>query len=177
MVCCVCCWQDDPMTNLNTAFDVAEKYLDIPKMLDAEGEQAGRKTVKWWWGGHTVLFTCVERPKYTLSEVQFRCLKVMRSSFQDMDVGLHHPIIYLIGQVCTFSRYITWHVHCWITPVASVSAVLRVNVQEENWNYQNLDEVVNKRKRHMMRDDGWTLFTNCLLIFWHQFLWDCMFWP
>lgn len=27
------------MTNLNTAFDVAEKYLDIPKMLDAEGEQ------------------------------------------------------------------------------------------------------------------------------------------
>uniref|UniRef100_A0A3Q2Z722 Actinin, alpha 1 n=1 Tax=Hippocampus comes TaxID=109280 RepID=A0A3Q2Z722_HIPCM len=30
------CRQDDPMTNLNTAFDVAEKYLDIPKMLDAE---------------------------------------------------------------------------------------------------------------------------------------------
>lgn len=35
------------MTNLNTAFDVAEKYLDIPKMLDAEGEQAGSQTVKW----------------------------------------------------------------------------------------------------------------------------------
>ncbi len=34
------------MTNLNTAFDVAEKYLDIPKMLDAEGERAGGKTVK-----------------------------------------------------------------------------------------------------------------------------------
>ncbi len=33
--------QDDPMTNLNTAFDVAEKYLDIPKMLDAEGETCG----------------------------------------------------------------------------------------------------------------------------------------
>lgn len=32
--------QDDPMTNLNTAFDVAEKYLDIPKMLDAEGKIA-----------------------------------------------------------------------------------------------------------------------------------------
>ncbi|MEE6491844.1 hypothetical protein FKM82_016397 [Ascaphus truei] len=28
--------KDDPFTNLNTAFDVAEKYLDIPKMLDAE---------------------------------------------------------------------------------------------------------------------------------------------
>uniref|UniRef100_A0A8C2A7J7 Actinin, alpha 1 n=1 Tax=Cyprinus carpio TaxID=7962 RepID=A0A8C2A7J7_CYPCA len=28
--------KDDPMTNLNTAVDVAEKYLDIPKMLDAE---------------------------------------------------------------------------------------------------------------------------------------------
>uniref|UniRef100_A0AAX7V1E5 Actinin alpha 3b n=1 Tax=Astatotilapia calliptera TaxID=8154 RepID=A0AAX7V1E5_ASTCA len=28
--------QDDPIGNLNTAFEVAEKYLDIPKMLDAE---------------------------------------------------------------------------------------------------------------------------------------------
>ena len=25
------------MTNLNLAFDIAEKHLDIPKMLDAEG--------------------------------------------------------------------------------------------------------------------------------------------
>lgn len=33
------------MTNLNTAFDVAEKYLDIPKMLDAEGELRRRKSV------------------------------------------------------------------------------------------------------------------------------------
>lgn len=32
------------MTNLNTAFDVAEKYLDIPKMLDAEGELRWRKS-------------------------------------------------------------------------------------------------------------------------------------
>lgn len=30
--------QDDPVTNLNNAFEVAEKYLDIPKMLDAEGK-------------------------------------------------------------------------------------------------------------------------------------------
>jgi actinin alpha len=29
--------KDDPIRNLNYAFDVAEKYLDIPKMLDAEG--------------------------------------------------------------------------------------------------------------------------------------------
>uniref|UniRef100_UPI00358F1164 alpha-actinin-2-like n=1 Tax=Myxine glutinosa TaxID=7769 RepID=UPI00358F1164 len=28
--------KDDPITNLNLAFEVAEKYLDIPKMLDAE---------------------------------------------------------------------------------------------------------------------------------------------
>lgn len=28
------------MTNLNNAFEVAEKYLDIPKMLDAEGKRA-----------------------------------------------------------------------------------------------------------------------------------------
>uniref|UniRef100_A0A665X3N7 Actinin alpha 3b n=1 Tax=Echeneis naucrates TaxID=173247 RepID=A0A665X3N7_ECHNA len=30
------CLQDDPIGNLNTAFEVAEKFLDIPKMLDAE---------------------------------------------------------------------------------------------------------------------------------------------
>ncbi len=42
--------QDDPMTNLNTAFDVAEKYLDIPKMLDAEGET-------WRTGFFLFLFT------------------------------------------------------------------------------------------------------------------------
>ncbi|XP_059841018.1 alpha-actinin-1-like isoform X2 [Hemitrygon akajei] len=28
--------KDDPLSNLNNAFEVAEKYLDIPKMLDAE---------------------------------------------------------------------------------------------------------------------------------------------
>ncbi|XP_058715851.1 alpha-actinin-4 isoform X9 [Poecile atricapillus] len=28
--------KDDPVTNLNNAFEVAEKFLDIPKMLDAE---------------------------------------------------------------------------------------------------------------------------------------------
>ena len=30
--------QDNPVENLNLAFDIAEKYLDIPKMLDAEGK-------------------------------------------------------------------------------------------------------------------------------------------
>lgn len=34
---CLLLSQDDPIGNLNTAFEVAEKYLDIPKMLDAEG--------------------------------------------------------------------------------------------------------------------------------------------
>ena len=34
--------QDDPLTNLNLAFDIAEKHLDIPKMLDAEGKQIER---------------------------------------------------------------------------------------------------------------------------------------
>lgn len=38
MLFLLCLFQDDPLTNLNTAFDVAEKYLDIPKMLDAEGK-------------------------------------------------------------------------------------------------------------------------------------------
>lgn len=34
---CFTFYQDNPMENLNTAFDVAEKHLDIPRMLDAEG--------------------------------------------------------------------------------------------------------------------------------------------
>lgn len=32
--------KDNPLQNLNTAFDVAEKYLDIPRMLDPEGTSA-----------------------------------------------------------------------------------------------------------------------------------------
>ena len=31
--------KDNPLENLNLAFDIAEKYLDIPKMLDAEGKR------------------------------------------------------------------------------------------------------------------------------------------
>lgn len=46
------------MTNLNTAFDVAEKYLDIPKMLDAEGEPMGEG------GGDRRL-----RPTFNLSDL------------------------------------------------------------------------------------------------------------
>jgi len=34
-----CSLQDNALTNLNLAFDVAEKHLDIPRMLDAEGEK------------------------------------------------------------------------------------------------------------------------------------------
>lgn len=30
--------QDDPVGNINLAMEIAEKHLDIPKMLDAEGE-------------------------------------------------------------------------------------------------------------------------------------------
>lgn len=30
--------KDNPLENLNTAFDIAEKYLDIPRMLDPDGE-------------------------------------------------------------------------------------------------------------------------------------------
>ena len=32
-------FQDNPLENLNLAFDIAEKYLDIPRMLDPEGKQ------------------------------------------------------------------------------------------------------------------------------------------
>lgn len=31
--------KDNPLENLNTAFDVAEKYLDIPRMLDPDGKR------------------------------------------------------------------------------------------------------------------------------------------
>lgn len=37
---CLSYWQETPLENLNYAFDVAEKHLDIPKMLDAEGQLA-----------------------------------------------------------------------------------------------------------------------------------------
>ena len=37
-VCVLFSVQGDDMYNLNLAFEVAEKHLDIPKMLDAEGE-------------------------------------------------------------------------------------------------------------------------------------------
>ena len=36
--------KDNPLENLNLAFDIAEKYLDIPKMLDAEGKQLIEKS-------------------------------------------------------------------------------------------------------------------------------------
>lgn len=56
------------MTNLNTAFDVAEKYLDIPKMLDAEGEQAGSQTVK---SRHEEQISCLSlfKSKNLLSQI------------------------------------------------------------------------------------------------------------
>ena len=37
--------QGNDMHNLNLAFEVAEKHLDIPKMLDAEGNIYRQK---WW---------------------------------------------------------------------------------------------------------------------------------
>ena len=35
--------QSNPLENLKTAFEVAEKELDIPQMLDPEGNGKGRK--------------------------------------------------------------------------------------------------------------------------------------
>ncbi len=42
------CFQDDPLKNLNLAFDIAEKHLDIPKMLDAEGKYFNRYNLKFF---------------------------------------------------------------------------------------------------------------------------------
>ena len=35
---CLVLSQENPLENLNLAFDIAEKHLDIPRMLDAEGQ-------------------------------------------------------------------------------------------------------------------------------------------
>lgn len=40
--------QDNPLENLNLAFDIAERYLDIPKMLDAEGKKKPLKMFINW---------------------------------------------------------------------------------------------------------------------------------
>lgn len=40
--------KDNPLENLNTAFDVAEKYLDIPRMLDPDGEFSFLICAKWF---------------------------------------------------------------------------------------------------------------------------------
>lgn len=34
--------REDPIKNLNLAFDIAEKHLDIPRMLDAEGKSKNK---------------------------------------------------------------------------------------------------------------------------------------
>jgi hypothetical protein len=36
------------LKNLNLAFDIAEKHLDIPKMLDAEGKYFNRYNLKFF---------------------------------------------------------------------------------------------------------------------------------
>ena len=41
-------WQETPLENLNYAFDVAEQHLDIPKMLDAEGQLAFPKKSQFY---------------------------------------------------------------------------------------------------------------------------------
>ena len=35
--------KDNPLDNLNLAFDIAEKYLDIPRMLNAEGKAKSKE--------------------------------------------------------------------------------------------------------------------------------------
>lgn len=39
--------KDHPLDNLNLAFDIAEKHLNIPRMLDAEGEFCSRNVAKF----------------------------------------------------------------------------------------------------------------------------------
>lgn len=44
------------MTNLNNAFEVAEKHLDIPKMLDAEGKRCLKTAPGMFYHTPIVLF-------------------------------------------------------------------------------------------------------------------------
>lgn len=51
------------MTNLNNAFEVAEKHLDIPKMLDAEGEPIVSRTKQKKITEYFVFFSKVDSIK------------------------------------------------------------------------------------------------------------------
>ncbi len=81
--------QNDPIGNLNTAFEVAEKYLDIPKMFDADGTTSWRiqcdsmfqiVKIKWFNGSFclsTNFFLCSaldyigDAPPETLDYISF----------------------------------------------------------------------------------------------------------
>lgn len=59
--------KDNPLENLNTAFDVAEKYLDIPRMLDPDGKlffamKGLRKTKSSNFAFCSFFFKCKKKP-------------------------------------------------------------------------------------------------------------------
>lgn len=79
------CQQDDPVTNLNNAFEVAERYLDIPKMLDAEGKSC---SVLLCACVKECVCVCVLRARVRLNEswcvIVRLCLSVHALCFQEL---------------------------------------------------------------------------------------------
>lgn len=62
--------KDNPLENLNTAFDVAEKYLDIPRMLDPDGKLVKPSSMLSGIGDPLALYTIhVVLEWYVLQEV------------------------------------------------------------------------------------------------------------
>ncbi|ELK32020.1 Alpha-actinin-4 [Myotis davidii] len=66
--------KDDPVTNLNNAFEVAEKYLDIPKMLDAEDivntARPDEKAIMTYVSSFYHAFSGAQKPQWPVSQIQ-----------------------------------------------------------------------------------------------------------
>ncbi|CAF3492349.1 unnamed protein product [Rotaria sp. Silwood1] len=65
--------KDDPLTNLNLAFDIAEKHLDIPKMLDAEeinnSIKADEKVVMTYVSSYYHAFSTTQKAEQAASRI------------------------------------------------------------------------------------------------------------
>lgn len=169
MVDCVCCWQDDPMTNLNTAFDVAEKYLDIPKMLDAEGEQTGRKIVEMMMR-RTDFFLCSKTKIYSLRSAVLTAWKWWKAPLRTWmwaapvsraAPSASPPLLDRCAQVWTFLTFLLAvhyftclllnHTGCLSWQCWEVISFQKADMSRTK-NGQNVDEVLNNRPERKWAD-------------------------
>uniref|UniRef100_A0A8C1XLW4 Actinin alpha 3b n=1 Tax=Cyprinus carpio TaxID=7962 RepID=A0A8C1XLW4_CYPCA len=79
--------KDDPIGNLNTAFEVAEKYLDIPKMLDAEDivntPKPDEKAIMTYVSCFYHAFAGAEQVKNRVAEQTMRAMQQKLEDFRD----------------------------------------------------------------------------------------------